>query len=66
MRKVPDTKVVNIEEDGLTMRVEFKRRNGEVVVGIYVLRGWAIPPAVEREEFRKIITSAPLAIYRGA
>jgi hypothetical protein len=45
MRKCPDTKVVNIEEDGLTLRVEFKRRNGEVVVGIYVLRGWAIPPA---------------------
>jgi len=66
MRKVPDTKVVNIEEDGLTMRVEFKRRNGEVVVGIYVLRGWAIPPAEQQEEFRKIITYAPLAIYRVA
>ena len=65
MRKVPDTKVVNIEEDGLAMRVEFKRRNGEIVVGIYVLKGWAIPPAVEREEFRKIITSAPGTIYRG-
>lgn len=64
MKRIPNTKVVRIEEDGLSMRVQFARQNGEIVTGIYTLSGWASPPALKREEFRKIITVAPKTIYR--
>ena len=57
-------KVVSLEEDGKSMRVQFIRKNGEKVVGIYMLSGWAVPPAKEAAEFKKIISAQPKSIRR--
>ena len=57
-------KVISLEEDGKSMRVQFIRENGERVIGIYMLSGWALPPAKEAAEFKKIFTAAPRSIRR--
>lgn len=61
-RKSP--KVVLIEDDGDFIRVKFIRANGETVIGMYERWGWALPPAAEAAEFKKIFTAAPQMIRR--
>ena len=57
-------KVVLLEDDGEFIDVQFMRKNGETVIGMYKRWGWAKPPAEEAAEFKKIITAAPRSIRR--
>jgi hypothetical protein len=66
MKKIPFTKVVELEDDRNYLSVEFRRENGEKVIAVYKRCSWIKPPAKEAEEFRKIFTAAPLKIFRGS
>lgn len=57
-------KVVHVEEDGDFMQVQFIRRNGEKVIGIYKRCGWAAPPFDEAQKFKDIMNAAPRLIFR--
>lgn len=57
-------KVVLLEDDGDFVRVQFVRKNGETVIGMYKRWGWANPPADEAADFKEIISAQPKSIRR--
>jgi hypothetical protein len=60
----PRNQLAMIEDDGEFLRVQFVRKNGEVVIGRYQRCGWALPPKKVAAKFNKMITAPPKRIYR--
>ena len=57
--KNKNNRVLDIEQDGEYLTVQFERANGEVVIGMYKNFGWKRMPSQELEKFLPIINSYP-------
>ena len=57
--KNKNNKVLDIEEDGEYLTVQFERKDGQVVIGMYKIFGWYRMPTQELENFAPIIRSYP-------
>ena len=60
----PRNQLTMIEDDGEFIRVQFVRKNGEVVIGMYQRWGWALPPKKVAAKLNKLITAPPKRMYR--
>ena len=60
----PRSQLALIENDGEFLRVQFVRKNGEVVIGMYKRWGWALPPKKEAERLRKLLADPPKRLFR--
>ena len=60
----PRNQLALIENDGEYLRVQFVRKNGEVVIGMYKRFGWALPPKKWAEKLNKLISAPPKRMYR--
>ena len=59
----PRNQINLMENDGDFLRVQFVRKNGEVVIGMYKRWGWALPPENFEKKFHKRMTAPPKRIY---
>jgi hypothetical protein len=57
--KNKNNKVLNIERDGEYLTVQFERKDGQVVIGMYKNFGWYRMPTQELKNFVPIIRSYP-------
>ena len=55
-------RVLDIEDDGEYMTIQWQRKDGQVVSGDFKLIGWCKAPAEIDAETRAIINSPPVAI----
>ena len=60
----PRNQLALIENDGGYLRVQFVRKNGEVVIGMYKRWGWALPPKKWADKLNKLISAPPKRMYR--
>ena len=60
----PRNQLALIEDDGEFLQVQFVRKNGEVVIGMYKRWGWALPPKKEAERLRSLLATPPKRVWR--
>ena len=60
----PRNQLALIEDDGEFLQVQFVRKNGEVVIGMYKRWGWALPPKKVRDRLGKLMADPPKKIFR--
>ena len=60
----PRNQLALIEDDGEFLQVQFVRKNGEVVIGMYKRWGWALPPKEEAERLRSLLATPPKRVWR--
>ena len=60
----PRNQLALIEDDGEFLQVQFVRKNGEVVIGMYKRWGWALPPKKVGDCLRKLLADPPKRIFR--
>jgi len=61
----PRNQLALIEDDGEFLQVQFVRKNGEVVIGMYKRWGWALPPKKVGDRLRKLLADPPKRIFRS-
>ncbi len=58
-------RVMEIENNGEYLCVQFVRDDGEIVSGIYKRQGWAWAPSQERAELVEMLSSPPVTVFRS-
>ena len=62
-RNPRSARVLRIDPDGKTAKIEFFDQHGERVIGVFARGGWGWAPAADRAKVREAMYRPPIVIY---